>query len=64
MIATDATEFPIVGVGASAGGVEALEGFFSGIQNRPGLSFVIVTHSVPNGRACCIRSLLATPTSP
>ena len=47
MTATDATEFPIVGIGASAGGVEALEGFFSGIQNRPGLSFVIVTHLSP-----------------
>jgi two-component system, chemotaxis family, CheB/CheR fusion protein len=36
--------FPIVGIGASAGGVEALEGFFGGVPARPGLAFVVVTH--------------------
>jgi two-component system CheB/CheR fusion protein len=39
--------FPIVGIGASAGGVEALEGFFRGLPERPGLGFVIVTHLSP-----------------
>ncbi|WP_029030159.1 chemotaxis protein CheB [Salinarimonas rosea] len=39
--------FPIVGVGASAGGVEALEGFFSGMPDAPGLAIVIVTHLNP-----------------
>lgn len=36
--------FPIVGVGASAGGVEALEGFFRGMPDQPGVALVIVTH--------------------
>ena len=36
--------FPIVGIGASAGGIEALEGFFRGLPDNPGLGFVIVTH--------------------
>lgn len=39
--------FPIVGVGASAGGIEALEGFFGGMPAQPGLAFVIVTHLSP-----------------
>jgi two-component system CheB/CheR fusion protein len=38
------SRFPVVGVGASAGGVQALEGFFQGVPPQPGLSFVIVTH--------------------
>ena len=47
MNAADVAAFPIVGVGASAGGVEALEGFFSGMPTQPGLAFVIVTHLSP-----------------
>lgn len=39
---------PIVGIGASAGGVEALEGFFRGLPANPGLGFVIVTHLSPD----------------
>jgi two-component system CheB/CheR fusion protein len=39
--------FPIVGIGASAGGIEALEGFFRGLPERPGLGIVIVTHLSP-----------------
>jgi two-component system CheB/CheR fusion protein len=41
---TGASNFPIVCVGASAGGVEALEGFFRGMPQQPGLALVIVTH--------------------
>ncbi len=37
----------IVGVGASAGGIEALEGFFRGMPSLPGLGIVIVTHLSP-----------------
>ena len=40
--------FPFVGIGASAGGVEALEGFFHGIPDDPGMAFVIVTHLSPD----------------
>jgi two-component system, chemotaxis family, CheB/CheR fusion protein len=39
---------PIVGIGASAGGVEALGGFFRGLDAKPGLGFVIVTHLSPD----------------
>jgi len=45
---TECADFPIVGVGASAGAVEALEGFFRGMPDKPGLACVIVTHLSPD----------------
>lgn len=30
--------FPVVGIGASAGGIEALEGLFGGVPARPGMA--------------------------
>ena len=44
---TSSPEFPIIGVGASAGGIEALEGFFQGMPSAAGLAIVIVTHLSP-----------------
>ncbi|CAM2195922.1 two-component system, chemotaxis family, CheB/CheR fusion protein [Paraburkholderia kururiensis] len=41
---TSTSDFPVAGIGASAGGVEALEGFFRGVPDTPGLAFVVVTH--------------------
>jgi two-component system, chemotaxis family, CheB/CheR fusion protein len=38
----------IVGIGASAGGVEALEAFFKAMPDDNGLAFVVVTHLDPN----------------
>ena len=40
--------FPIAGVGASAGGVQALTGFFKGIAEDCGVGIVIVTHLNPD----------------
>jgi two-component system, chemotaxis family, CheB/CheR fusion protein len=40
--------FPIIGIGASAGGVEALEGLLRGLPQQPGLALVIVTHLSPD----------------
>lgn len=39
--------FPIVAIGASAGGIEALEGFFGGLPAGIGAAYVIVTHLSP-----------------
>ena len=39
--------FPIVGIGASAGGVEALEGLFRAMPADSGMAFVVVTHLAP-----------------
>ncbi|WP_292529212.1 CheR family methyltransferase, partial [Mesorhizobium sp.] len=49
--------FPIVGVGASAGGIPAMEGLFKGITGRPGMAFVIVTHLSP-GRESLLHEVV------
>ncbi|MGH7182687.1 MAG: CheR family methyltransferase [Nitrospiraceae bacterium] len=36
--------FPIVGIGFSAGGIEALEAFFRHLPSKPGAAFVVVSH--------------------
>lgn len=36
--------FPIVGIGASAGGLEALQTFFSRVPADTGIAFVVITH--------------------
>jgi len=41
------TKFPVVGIGASAGGLEALEEFLSGVPQQTGMAFVIVQHLDP-----------------
>jgi len=56
------TPFPIVGVGASAGGIDALEGFFQGLPDRTGLAVVIVTHLNPE-RESRLHDVLANLTS-
>lgn len=49
--------FPIVGLGASAGGLEALEEFFSLIPPDTGIAFVVVTHQHP-GHGSLLPELL------
>jgi len=39
--------FPVVGIGASAGGLEALEHFLSRVPTNSGMAFVIVQHLDP-----------------
>ncbi len=41
-------EFPIVGIGASAGGLEALEQFFGNMPRETGMAFVVIQHLDPN----------------
>jgi two-component system CheB/CheR fusion protein len=40
-------KFPIVGIGASAGGLEALEQFFSNMSADTGMAFVVIQHLDP-----------------
>ncbi|MGA7776283.1 MAG: CheR family methyltransferase, partial [Paraburkholderia sp.] len=56
------TRFPIVGIGASAGGVEALQGFFRGMPEQPGVAFVIVTHLGP-ARESLLNEIVARYTN-
>jgi two-component system, chemotaxis family, CheB/CheR fusion protein len=51
-------KFPIVGIGASAGGIEALEGFFRGLPHDAGVALVIVTHLSPD-RESLLHEVLA-----
>jgi len=45
--------FPIVGIGASAGGLAAFEAFFSGMPADcdPGMAFILVQHLDPNHKS-------------
>ena len=49
----DAVGFPIVGIGASAGGLAAFEAFFSGMPSDidPGMAFVLVQHLAPDHKS-------------
>jgi two-component system CheB/CheR fusion protein len=48
---------PIVGVGASAGGLEALQGLFDHVPGKPPMAFVVVQHRATD-RTSVLRSLL------
>ncbi len=39
--------FPIVGIGASAGGVDALKAFFSATAPDSGMAYVVIQHLSP-----------------
>lgn len=39
--------FAVVGIGASAGGVEALTALFRRMPPQPGAAFIVVTHLAP-----------------
>src|SRR3989338_6406383 len=43
--------FHIVGIGASAGGLEALEGFFSHVPPKPNMAFVVIQHLAPKHKS-------------
>ncbi|MDY7027600.1 MAG: chemotaxis protein CheB, partial [Spirochaetota bacterium] len=47
------SSFPIVGIGASAGGLAAFEAFFSGMpaDSEPGMAFVLVQHLAPDHKS-------------
>ena len=48
-----AVNFPVVGIGASAGGLAAFESFFSGMpaDADPGMAFVLVQHLAPDHKS-------------
>ncbi|MFZ4572055.1 MAG: chemotaxis protein CheB [Bacteroidales bacterium] len=46
-VKTDSIQFPIVGIGASAGGLEALEQFFGNMPKDNGMAFVVIQHLDP-----------------
>ena len=46
--AVEVASFPIVGIGASAGGLEAFEQFFRACPSDTGMAFVLVSHLDPS----------------
>ncbi len=58
---TPSKDFYIVGIGASAGGLEALESFFSNCPHDTGIAFVIVQHLSPDYKSM-MSSLLGRHT--
>ena len=49
--------FPIVGIGASAGGLEALELFLSNVPEGSGIAFIIIQHLDPKHKGIMVELL-------
>ncbi len=49
--------FRVVGIGASAGGLEALEEFFKNIPDDTNLAFVVVQHLSPDYKSLMVELL-------
>lgn len=45
--ASQTAAFPIVGLGASAGGLDALKAFFAEVPENSGMAYVVVVHMTP-----------------
>src|SRR5512140_795051 len=54
--------FPIVGVGASAGGLEAFTQLFKNLPANPGMAFVLIQHLAP-AHESMLTELLSKATS-
>ena len=56
-VAGTQNDFPIVGIGASAGGLAAFEAFFSGMpaDKEPGMAFVLVQHLAPDHHSILVE---------
>src|ERR1700760_2454622 len=52
----------VVGIGASAGGLEALEHFFDNVPRETGMAFVVVQHLSPDFKSL-MDEILARRTS-
>ena len=59
---SSAPEFPIIGIGCSAGGLEALEKFLRNVPDGSGMAFVVVQHLDP-GHVSALPDLLQRMTS-
>ncbi len=47
--------FPIVGIGASAGGLAAFEAFFTAMPSDSGIAFVLVQHLAPDHKSMLVE---------
>jgi two-component system, chemotaxis family, CheB/CheR fusion protein len=51
------TDYSIIGIGASAGGLEALENLFRGMEPSPKISFVVIQHLSPDYKSMMVELL-------
>ena len=56
--------FPIVGIGASAGGLEAFTGFLKALSPHPGVALILVPHLDPSRESAFTQILARTTTIP
>ena len=66
-LGTDRSEkktFPVVGIGASAGGLEALEKFLRNVPIPSGMAFVVVQHLDPAHKGSLVELLQRTTSMP
>jgi two-component system CheB/CheR fusion protein len=49
--------FPVVGIGASAGGLDAIEKFFSNMPSDSGMAYVIIMHFDPTSKSVMVEIL-------
>lgn len=61
-LAKNAKSFCVVGIGASAGGVQALKQFFGHLPDTPKAAFVVVQHLSPNHKSM-MREILQKETA-
>ena len=61
---TSTDQFPIVGIGASAGGLEAFEQFFRHIPANTGMAFILVSHLDPDHASMLTEILQRTTSMP
>jgi len=60
-VGTSRAKFPIAGIGASAGGVEALQALFRGLPPDSGMGFVIISH-MRRGQRSMLADILGRST--
>jgi two-component system CheB/CheR fusion protein len=56
--------FYVVGIGASAGGLESLERFFASLESDPGMAFVVIQHLSPDYKSLMAELLSKHTTMP
>ncbi len=56
--------FPVVGIGASAGGLEALDQFLRKVPRTPGMAFVVVQHLDPTHKGMLVELLQRSTAMP
>lgn len=61
---TNTKNFYVVGIGASAGGLEAIEAFFTMVPPKSGLAFVIIQHLSPDYKSLMPEILLKRTSLP